>query len=145
MEEKLNLFDVLKNINNKNFDYIDNLPEKLQKQFSTYMTYQWLTCTDNDTQVMLLAKYVNDAVLPLANHPRLLYKLFCVTSCGRNTRYNWKYTKKDTSLKLEVVAKYYDCSKRIAKLHMEDTSDEDIKQMAYDLGYQDAELKKLFK
>ena len=143
MEEKLNIFDVLKQINNKNFNYLDELPEKLSSQFSSYMVYQWLTCSDDPAHIALLAKYVNDAVLVLAPHPKLLYKLYCVTSCGKNTRYNWKFKKKEASLKLKIVSEYFECSKRVACMHMEELSEKDIKEMAYELGYQESELKKL--
>lgn len=143
MDEKLNIFEVLKQINNKNFNYLDELPEKLSSQFNSYITYQWLTCTDNTAHFILLSKYVNDAVLELAQHPKLLYKLFCATSCGKNTRYNWKYKKKEASLKLQIVAEYFECSKRVASFHIEELSQQDIKTMAYELGYQESELKKL--
>lgn len=143
MDEKLNIFDVFANINAKNYNYLNNLPDPLKNQFSSYLTFRWLAGTDNAEQMMLMNYYVNDKVLLLAKHPNLLYKLFCTTSCDKRTRYNWIYPKKDSSGKIKIIAEYLSCSYRVARLHLPSFKPEDILEMAHELGYQDAEIKKL--
>lgn len=142
MDEKLNIFDVLKQINSKNYNYLNNLPESLRIQFNSYMTYKWLVGTDDPVQIMLIGDYVNDKVLTLAKHPDLLFKLFCTTS-DRHNRYSWIYPKKDSSESVKVIAEYLECSYREARLHLNSFTSDDIVQMANELGYQDAEIKKL--
>lgn len=141
--EKLSIFDVLNQINNKNFNYLDTLSDDMRKQFSPYVVHQWLTCTDNPEQYMLLAHYVNENILALSNHPELLYKLLCTTSCGSRTRYNWMYKKKESSLPITIISEYLKCSKRVAKMHLPSFNHDDIVKMAKKLGYQDADIKKL--
>ena len=143
MDEKLNIFDVFKQINVKNYNYLNTLPETLRNQFSSYLTFRWMLGTDNPEQLMLLGEYVNDKVLKLSNHPNLLYKLYCTTSCDRNTRYSWIYPKKDSSAQIKIIAEYLSCSHRVAKLHLPSFTHDDVIEMAKDLGYQDAEIKKL--
>lgn len=144
-QDKLNIFDVLTQINKKNFHYLDTLSDDVRKQFSPYVVYQWLTCTDNPEQYALLAHLVNDKVLELSNHPGLVYKLFCATSCGPHTRYNWMYKKKGSSAPIKIVAEYLKCSNRVAKMHVSYFSKDDIIKMAKKLGYQDTEIKSLLK
>lgn len=143
--DNLNIFDVLSQINKKNFHYLESLPDDVRKQFSPYVVHQWLTCTDSSEQYTLLAHFVNDKVLELSNHPNLLFKLYCATSCGTYTRYNWIYKKKESSLPITVIAEYLKCSKRVAKMHLPGYEKADIVKMAKKLGYQDAEIKSLLK
>ena len=142
MDEKLNIFDVLKQINAKNYNYLNDLPESLRNQFSSYMTYRWMYGTDNPEQLTLMGYYVNDKVLQLANHPNLLYKLYCTSSCNRNTRYSWVFPKKDSSVQIKIISEYLSCSYRVARLHLPSFTRDDIIEMAHELGYQDAEIKK---
>jgi hypothetical protein len=141
-EDKLDIFEVLNNINKKNYHYYDNLSDRMKSMFSPYLVYQWMTSTNDPLQLMLLDRLVSRKLFVLNNHKDLLYKLLCIT-VGNSQRYSWIYKKSGNNEKINVIAKYLGCSKREAKLHSDFFSSNDIKDMLYDMGYQDDEIKKL--
>lgn len=133
--EKLNIFDVLSNINQKNYHYYDNLPNHLKKQFNNYLVFQWLSSTLDEFQVIYLARFVNDKInLPSSQ----FYKLLCSSTNSRQ-KFEWIYPKKATEPRTKIIADYLDCSTKVASLH--DFSNDDVIEMANFLGYQQADLK----
>jgi hypothetical protein len=141
MAAKLDIFDVLRNINNKNFNYLDQVEDP--SAFTPYVVHGWLSSSTDPLQIMLLDEFVNKRYFKLAAHPELLYKLFCITARNRNMQYKWLYKKQANNDALNIVSEYLQCSKREAKLHIDSFTINDIKEMAEALGYQPAEVKKL--
>lgn len=140
---KLDMFEVLNNINAKNYNYLESLDPEVSKQFTPYVVLSWLSSSTDPLQIMLLQEFVNKRFFQLTNHPKLLYKLFCVTANNRNMRYNWIYKKQAKSDRVEIISQYFKCSTRVAKLYEPLYSCDNIKQMVDDLGYQPVEVKKL--
>jgi hypothetical protein len=62
---------------------------------------------------------------------------------NKYTRYSWIFPKSTKDDTLEILGKYLECSKRVATEYKEFYTIDDIKKMAQELGYQDAEIKKL--
>lgn len=141
--ERLDIFEVLKNINNKNYNYIQNLDNDQQKQFSPYIVNQWLCCSNNPLQVVLMDKLVNRKFFKLYKHPNLIYKLFCVAAVDKSARYTWLYKKAAKDDSIEIISQYLTCSMRDARRFKDYYSSTEIKEMAEVLGYQPAEIKKL--
>ena len=141
-DDKLDIFEVLTNINKKNYHYYSNLSDRMKSLFSPYLVYQWMTSTNDPLQMMLLDQLVSNKLFVLNNHKELLYKLLCITTNG-NQRYSWIYKKSANNEKINVIAMYLGCSKREAKLHSDFFSSNDVKEMLFDMGFQDDEIKKL--
>lgn len=141
---KLDIFEVLRQINNKNYNYYDKLSDQEKKLFQPFLVYQWLTSTDNGMQLSIL-NHIGSMVYELSNFPNLLYKLFCVSSRSQNTRYSWLY-KKQPKIEAEfIIAKYLGCSVRVAKMHTEFFSDTQLKEMMDSLGMQLSEVPKNYR
>lgn len=125
------IFDFLNNINRKNYSYLNS---SNIRYFNPWIVYQWLCSTEDEYQLMFLSMINDKLTIPKEQ----LYKLFCL-SVNKPQKYKWIYPKKQSNLKYEIIGKYLGCSTKEAKLH--DFSNNDIKQMAIELGYQDSELK----
>lgn len=143
MTEKLDVFEVLNNINTKNYNYLSSLDDDIKKQFTPYVVHNWISSTTDPLQMILLQRFVNCRYFELANHPELIYKLFCVTATNRGMRYNWIYKKQSKTDTIDIIAKYLRCSKKEAQLREHFFSEADVKEMISDLGYQPSEVKKL--
>lgn len=141
MAAKLDIFDVLRNINNKNYHYLDQVEDP--SAFTPFVVHSWISSSTDPLQIMLLDEFVNKRYFKLSAHPDLLYKLFCITARNKNMKYNWLYKKQSSNDALTIIAEYLKCSKREAKLHIDSFTLDDIKEMADELGYQPAEIKKL--
>lgn len=142
MKERLDIFEVLREINNKNYKYLDNLEDNLKKSFVPYVVFQWLQSTDEPNQMIIL-NHISPMLFDLQDHPELLFKLFCISSMNKYTRYSWIFPKATKDDSLDILSQYLDCSKRCAKEYKEFYTKDDIIIMAKELGYQDGEIKKL--
>ena len=146
----LNIFDVLRNIDNKNIDYYTSLSPEEKKAFVPFVLMQWLTClqnvNDNPLQIVLLNEFVNDKIFSLGKHPELLYYLMCVTTPGHQQRYKWKKIA-SVGLKfpnaLNVVKIAYGYSARLATQSLPLLSNGDVLELAQDIGTSVDDMKKL--
>ena len=142
MKERLDIFEVLREINNKNYKYLDNLEDNLKKSFVPYVVFQWLQSTDEPNQMIIL-NHISPMLFDLQDHPELLFKLFCISSMNKYTRYSWIFPKATKDDSIDILSQYLECSPRNAKEYKEFYTKDDIIIMAKELGYQDAEIKKL--
>lgn len=144
-EYKLDIFDCLLQIDKKNIHFYDNLPADKQKAFMHVVIMRWLYGSPHDLQTILLNRTVNPFIFTLGKHPSLLYKLMTTTAVQIKTTYRWKPKPRDLALpiSLNIVAKFYEISKREARLHLSNFSAEDILNMGEDIGMQIEEIKKL--
>lgn len=145
MSDKLDIFDVLKEIDKRNINFYDSLGDDKKKQFVPLLTMRWLssgTALDTGLQNTIL----NPTVFRLHRHPGLLYKLMVATSDGKSRRYSWiKKKSKDKSAPIttSIIATYYQCSKKDALRYKKRMTIEDILEMADALGYDKEQVKKL--
>ena len=142
MKERLDIFEVLREINNKNYKYLDTLDDNLKKSFTPYVVFQWLQSTDEPNQMIIL-NHISPMIFDLQDHPELLFKLFCISSMNKYTRYSWIFPKATKDDSIDILSQYLECSPRNAKEYKEFYTKDDIIIMAKELGYQDAEIKKL--
>jgi len=143
---KLNLFELLQNLDEGNLTYYRELTPELRKQFSPFMAMQWLSCTKNNTQLILLNELVNRHIFTLHKHPELLYYLLTICTSGTKQFYKWKKppstaTKFPISVAVIKEALEYSTSTAIASLAV--LSVDDILEIAHDLGYQKDMVSKL--
>lgn len=145
MSDKLVIFDVLKEIDKKNVDFYDGLSEEHKKQFAPLLTMRWLS-SGTKLQTQLQNSILNPMVFRLHRHPGLLYKLMVAISDGKSKRYTWiKKKSKDKSAPtvVAVISSYYQCSKKDALRYKKQLSEDDILEMADELGYDKEQVKKL--
>lgn len=147
IDNKLDIFEVLKNIDNGNIYYYDSLSDNEKKQLSMVVLFRWMTGTENTQQLKALDSIVNPFLYNLANHKDLIYKLMVIASSGTEKRYKWNPFKKvkDKLLTNKVISEYYGLSMSAARSYITMFDNETIIDMAKELGYDDTELKKIKK
>lgn len=148
MTYKLDIFQVLTNINGNEFDYYATLDEQQQKAFVPVVTMKWMLGISNAKHIKRLNDRVNKYVFPLAKHKELLYHLMCATTTGKNVRY--KYIKTSTAstssskpVSLGVIEEYYGYSSKHALDVLPLFNHDDIVEMAEYLGRQQEDLTKI--
>lgn len=135
MSEKLDIFDVLKNIDNQNVDYFYEKTEAQQKTLAQLVMMRWLTGTKNKKQIKYVNAILNPLVFPLYKHPGLLYKL-ALTTTDTVKHYQWIGKKKKNSAfsnTIDVVCEYYGCSAAEAKTYLDLLTLDGVLSMADDL------------
>lgn len=145
MTEKLDMFEVLREIDARNTNFLSALPEDQKKQFVPLLSMRWLS-SGTERQTRLLNAVVNPMVFSLHRHPELLYKLMVATSDGKSRRYSWikkKGKDKSSPVSTAVVSEYYQCSKKDAKRYLRQLTQDDVFEMADELGYDKDQVKKL--
>ena len=144
---KLNIFEVLKNITKSNVTYWDTLDPTQQKAFVPLVVMRWLTGTDKFVQIHILNEIVNPFIFTLGKHPRLLYNLMCSAAHGNTNKYTWlkRNNNKNINFKISfnLLSEYLNCSKREVKELFQFYSNEDLLEIADDLGLQKNDIKKL--
>lgn len=143
---KLNIFDILSKLNNKDYQYYSELSDIDKKQLAPLVLMRWLSGTKSDEQIIILNQCANPYMFSLYKHPDLLWKLMCISTSGGFKRYKWmKSNTKSTSKAIDVIKKYYKYSDDQANQVRHLLSKEDVFEMARDLGYDKPQLASLEK
>ena len=145
---KLDIFEVIKNIDLKIRDYYDSLSEEEQKAISPYVIMRWLSGTSDMRQVFFLNELVNPYAFELQKHKDLLLKLMMVCTSGKSKRYTWlKQGKKapSTPKLIKLVQEYFGYNSRHAAEAIPLLSDEDLISFAEQLAYQKKDISELKK
>lgn len=155
-EFKVDIFEVLKNIDGKNFEYFNMLSEEEKKSLQLYVIMNWLSsCRDNNLTeyyVQMVNSVINKDFFYIANkHPRLILKLMCVIGIGERKivhtypKMITSSNKNDKNIKkiFEAAFRTDFCEEEISILEKQfDTKDKKLK-LLIDMGLQDAEIKEL--
>lgn len=149
MAFKLDIFKLLGMIGSKNSgDIYKGLSDDEKKGFAPLVAMRWMSGTSDQRQIMALNTFANRFIFPLGKHPHLLMQLLQACSSKNGGRAQWlgiKGGSKKTQLRNEVIMEYFDYStNELRALTVFPTNDE-IVQMAEELGWQKEEVAKLKK
>jgi hypothetical protein len=144
----LDIFSILGKLNKGDLTVWDSLSEEERKGFSPLIISRWMSGTNDPLQIILLNEFVNKQIFKLdKDHPELMCKL--IACCGTGSkRVVWigeSKKKKSSSMALDVVKEYYDYTTHEALSELPLLSNDDIIELAEELGYQVDEIKKLKK
>lgn len=146
---KLDIFNLLSKIDNAKFDFIDSLSDDEIKAFAPYVVQQWLygSYDNKELKTVLLNEYSNSFIFSLQKHPKLLYKLFCVSSgFGENKHYYPKQiTTNKKPLTTKLLMKHYEISSKESSDMIPLYSIDEIIKVAEYNGMDETEIKKLKK
>jgi len=149
MAHKLDLFEMLGCLNEKDIDYFSNLPPENQKYVVPLVLQRWLTGTNDPRQVVLVNEVVNPFVFNLYKHPHLMWLLMTIVTSGIQKRYTWPSQKSKVGLTKPVAAsavkEYYKYSSADANDAVKLLSCEQVIDIAQSLGYQQDEITKIKK
>jgi hypothetical protein len=137
-----NIFDLLRNVDRGDYSQWSKMSEVQKKEFSPLLTMKWMSGTNDIRQIIFLNTLANPMVFPLSKHPELLMKLLtvCSSKCGQKYVFPKGAKSVASSKALTVVKEYFEYSTRAAKESMALLSNEQIVEMAVELGYQKDEL-----
>lgn len=145
MTYKFDIFPFISKLNTGDLMCFEGLTDEDKKQVSPFMCMKFMSGTQDKTQIVLLNENVNTFIFR-SSDKSFLFKLLAASTSGKTRSVRWPGQLKDkTSAFTNVIAEFYDCSLREAKLMEQNFNTEDIVQMAEQLGYIDEELKKLRK
>jgi hypothetical protein len=152
MNNKVDIFEVLKNVDGFNIEYYESLSPDEQKTLYPYVVMLWMGGCNSELQLLQLNAFLNMNVFELSDkHKGLLYKLACVSSDGKPKKYN--YIKKKTASKkyatsCDIIRRTYNCSTQTAREYIGILDCDDIISLSNNLGEQKetiAKIKKEFK
>lgn len=144
--KKVDIFEVMKNLERGNLDVWSQLTDDEKKAISPFMLLEWLTSTDDPRQIVLHNEFTNKYLFSLDQHPELLLKIMAVCTSRYQHRYKWKKKKKKAgsrSLSVEVISEHQGINKRRAREALNIFDQNDVIEMATSLGYQKDDLKKI--
>lgn len=151
--DKLSLANELKQLDQKNKNFYDELSDQERKKFSSYLMMKYSANVDgsSDLQEWYLRasnERVNQNFFDLGHHPKLQWLLCTTVSPGMgNHRHYWLANKKKENPKktkaLKFLTKLYPWMKEDElQLLAEINSDANIMQLAKDQGMSDSDIKK---
>lgn len=142
------LFEGLAKISKKNYTWYSELSDSGKKSAAPVVIARWMTGTSDAAQLVRINTFVNPYLFSLGQEKGLLFKLMSAASTGRNVRYNWikaPGAKTSVKLKIEAIKQYYEVSGREAVIYLKNISNDDIIEMAEDLGWDKSEITSLKK
>lgn len=144
---KLDIFETLKAIDNKQYDYYSKLPDDLKKQFNSYMLLRWSYGTNEDRHLIDINDLVNRFCFNFYYHPELVYLLLTSASNGSTKHYKWKGVKKKKSfpMRTQVIQQVYNYSEREANMYVNYYTKDEFVELAEKLGWEKEEINKLKK
>lgn len=146
MSDKVDIFELLKRVDNGDLDYWNNLTDKEKKSISFVVASRWMSGTKNAEQIASVNALLNPLVFPFGSkHAGLLYRLMLVASSGTQKKYNWIGKKKISKfpLSVQLIAEYYGFSDDRAESYLKSFNLNELLECASELGYDDATVKKL--
>jgi hypothetical protein len=114
-DKKVDIFNLLQNVDYRNLSFYNRLTENEQKTFPLYVAMRWLSgVSDSSVHRDNTLFYVNNVLNVdfdvLSKHPEFMWKLMAAGGCGTKLRYNWipSAKKSKTSNKVdEFMLRWY--------------------------------------
>jgi len=154
---KLNMFDALRAMDKKNRDFYDNLNEQERKGFAPFVMVRWASTVEHSMTEMdewwvkATNQRFNTDLLNISEHPKLQWLVATTASPGMGAmKHQWIGYKKKTGktnnkLKKFLIGEYPTLNDDEIEFLMTQVSNKEIRQYALDLGYNDKDIKAIFK
>lgn len=146
----LDIFDEMRAMDRKDFDWLDNQPEELRKTFAPLVAMRWFSAVGDysglaDYHVLMANELVNIGFWDLSKYPDLQWRLMAAAGCGQPQRHNWipMTKKKAGSSKLDrfLLDLYPHINDDELLILKGKHTVESIKQLCKDTGMPDVDIK----
>jgi len=149
-ERALDVFQLLSQIDGKDYGIWDRLTEEQRKELSPLVVMRWMAGMSDPVQLIFLNEIVNTSVFQLGDaHKEFLLKLLTVCSNGKSKRYSWVQYKvaggKKSKRSVELIAEHYRLSIKEAEDSRPLFSADEILELAELQGLQKDEISELKK
>lgn len=146
------LKDLNRNIDLGNMQFFEELPEELQKEFSPWLAMRWASSVQNKAlsphYLTMINDFCNSDFTLLSKHPNLFWKLLALAGVGKSQYHKWippgKKAKKNKIQKFlsDIYPTY-----KLEDIDMLEkiNSVDELKDLARTYGYEDKEIKEMFK
>lgn len=147
MTQTYDVFRLLSEIDSKNIEFYDTVDDSDKKDIVPVLLSRWTADSSSVYGILVNNEYVNPYTYPLYKHPSLLWKLLTLTGAGRPRRHKWVKRSKHTNkpISVEIIKQFHGMSTIQAEQSVDLLTYDQLVDMAYNLGYQTAELTKLSK
>jgi len=141
--DNIPIWEIMENMDNKNYNFYDSLSEEDKKKFSPYMILKWGSCVENDGNVgryYTLSSNENSNMdfWNISKHPKLQWLACCAMSpkIGRTRHYWIGSVKKGSSnpLKSRLMEIHPSMKEDEIDLLLKMNSEEDIKKWLVEQG-----------
>lgn len=154
MTDKLHISNKMRQLDRKHRDFYDELNDEERKKFSTFLMLRWGSAVTGDSifqqyYVQSMNEQVNKYFFDLGKHPKLQWLLLTCVSPGMGEhKHEWIGFKGKTAKnkKVKLLSTLYP-EKKMDELELLDKlmTDDEIKLMLKDRGWQDKDIKEALK
>lgn len=147
MTDTFDIFSILNEINENNFEFYDSLSEHEQKKISFFLLQRWLSCSNDKKQILFINEFVNIKLWKLHDHKSLLYYLCCASTPKGKRRYAWlaKKKKENKTETIKLLQMYLKCSAKEAVKYLHMYTKDDILEMSEEYGLDKTQIDKIKK
>ena len=151
MADKIPLKESLGAMDRKDFDWFSNLSEDKKKQWSSWLFLRYASSAkgkDKEDVLLNTNEFVNKYYKDLFKYPELMWKLFCLTSTGKNQFHEY-INQPNSKVKTDKISQFIlqmfpHMKSDEVDLFRQLNSDDEIKRMAIDFGLTDKEIDEVF-
>jgi len=142
-----NLFEFLNALDSHKRGAFNELSEHTKKDAQPFILQRWLYGNASDLQIIKLNEFSNKYVFSLQNEKALLCELLSICGSGSPRKNKWIPFTKNKNIKniLDVIKSTYNCSTREAEQYIQVLNEDDIIELAENLGVDKSVLQKLKK
>ena len=155
MSDKLNINNEMKQFDNKNRLFYDDLTDEERKKFSNYLMLRWGSAVNHSNKelqeyyILSTNQNLNKNFFDLGRHPKLQWLLATTVSPGMGSfKHEWiafkgKSSKNKRANLLGTI--YTEMKMCDLELMANSMSDDDIRDLLVDLGWEEKRIKEVLK
>lgn len=143
---------MLEAIDTNDFEFYVKLTPDQQKEFSPWLAMRYASSAQGNMAphyLLMVNDIVNSNFSELKNHPDLQWKLLAVCGCGRPTFHPWippgKGKRKQSKVRDLLHSRFPLADYNDIDLLLEINSEDELQELARDMGMDEKEIKELFK
>lgn len=151
-KEKIDLFPMLKAVDQGDTEFYNRLSAEQKKSFSAWTTMIWASAIANKKEapyyLEMVNEYVNKNMTTLSKHPELLWKLTTIVGIGDSHKHEWPgspQSKKKNKIQEFLSQIYPGMNMRDLEMLEQINTKADLRELARQHNYTEKEIKEFIK